>query len=253
MFLMYVDESGDVGLKNSPTRYFVLSAIVVHELNWKKVLSNLVEFRINLRDTKGLKLREEIHSADFINKPKDLKRIKRNDRLDILKKCIDCINNQSELNVFNVVVDKKDKSDDIFDVAWNLLLKSFENSIKQGHFSGVKNKQDRGIVLSDNTEGEKLKELIRKMRHFNINQNIKEYSNDTTSSKLEYIIEDPILRDSQFSLLHQMNDVVAYCIRQRYEPNAYMKKKGGVNFYKRLTNVVVKQVSESNEFGIVEK
>ena len=32
MYLMYVDESGDSGLVNSPTRYFVLTGMVVHEL-----------------------------------------------------------------------------------------------------------------------------------------------------------------------------------------------------------------------------
>ena len=30
---MYVDESGDVGLVGSPTRYFVLVGLVVHELH----------------------------------------------------------------------------------------------------------------------------------------------------------------------------------------------------------------------------
>ena len=82
---MYVDESGDVGKVNSPTRFFVLSAIVIHELRWRATLSNLLEFRRMLRDNKGLKIREEIHCTDFINKPGDLKRIKRNDRLDIIK------------------------------------------------------------------------------------------------------------------------------------------------------------------------
>lgn len=32
MYLMYVDESGDSGLLGSPTRYFVVSGIVLHEL-----------------------------------------------------------------------------------------------------------------------------------------------------------------------------------------------------------------------------
>ena len=31
MYLMYIDESGDTGTNNSPTQYFVLSAIVIHE------------------------------------------------------------------------------------------------------------------------------------------------------------------------------------------------------------------------------
>jgi len=70
--------------------------------------------------------------------------------------------------------------------------------------------------------------------------------------KLQYIIEDPVLRDSQYSLLHQMNDVVAYCAKQLYEPNSYMKRKGGINFYKRLSDVSLKVTSRKNPYGIVE-
>jgi len=72
MYLMYVDESGDTGIQNSPTRYFVLSGIVLHELRWRPILESLVNLRKELRDVKGLKLREEIHSRDFISSPGEL-------------------------------------------------------------------------------------------------------------------------------------------------------------------------------------
>lgn len=110
MYLMYVDESGDTGIVNSPTRYFILSGIVIHETNWRDTLENLVTFRKGLRDSKGLKLRDEIHCTEFINRPGELKRIKRNDRLDIIKKCMDWLNNQSQIKTFSVVVDKKGNS-----------------------------------------------------------------------------------------------------------------------------------------------
>ncbi|MCB0517087.1 MAG: DUF3800 domain-containing protein [Chitinophagales bacterium] len=225
---MYIDESGDVGLHNSPTRYFLLSAIVLHELSWKPILDDLVNFRRILRDTKGLKLREEIHCTNFINSPGQLVRIKRNDRLDILKKCIDWLNSQVQLNVFSVVVDKKDRNEDIFELAWSTLIMRFENTISNKNFRGSQNPNERGIILSDNTEGEKLRKLIRRMRHFNSIPNRKDlFEGGYRNLKLEYVIEDPILRDSQYSFLHQMNDVLAYCVRQKYEPNAYMIKKGG--------------------------
>ncbi|MFO8001338.1 MAG: DUF3800 domain-containing protein [Marinilabilia sp.] len=253
MYLMYVDESGDVGTNNSPTRYFVLSAIVLHELRWKDTLSNLVDFRRGLRDKKGLKLRDEIHANEFINKPGELKRIKRNDRLDILKKCVDWLNNQPQLNIFSVALDKDGKTDDIFEFAWNTLIMRFENTIRHNNFSGPQNPDDRGIVLSDNTEGERLRKLIRKMRHFNTVPNMQKlYAGGYRNIKLEYVIEDPIFRDSQHSFIHQMNDVLAYCVRQRYEPNNYMKKKGGHNFYKRLESVVTREVTNRNDLGIVE-
>ncbi|MEI8085304.1 MAG: DUF3800 domain-containing protein [Paludibacter sp.] len=251
MFLMYIDESGDTGLVNSPTRYFVLSAIVIHELSWRDILTKLVTFRQLLRDNKGLKLKDEIHCTEFINKPGELIRIKRNDRLDILKKCMDWLNSQSDISVYSVVVDKQGKTGDVFDIAWNVLLTRFENTIKFKNFHGYNNESDRGIVISDNTDGEKLRMLIRRMRHYNPVPNRRDlYGGNARNLRLEYVIEDPIFRDSKNSLIHQMNDVLAYFCRQKFEPNAYMKKKGGVNYYDRLTNVLVREVSWGKD-GIV--
>jgi len=60
---MYVDESGDIGLTQSPTRYFVLCGLVIHELRWREYFDELLTFRRFLRQQYGLKLREELHAA----------------------------------------------------------------------------------------------------------------------------------------------------------------------------------------------
>jgi hypothetical protein len=250
---MYVDESGDIGpVAKSPTRYFILSAIVIHEMKWRDILHDLVHFRQMLKATKGLKIREEIHCTNFISRPGELVRIPRNDRLDIIKKCIDWLNSQSDLSVYSVVVDKNGKPADydIFEQAWNALLMRFENTISYRNFPGPRNATDMGMVLSDNTDGNKLRGLIRKMRHFNMIPSM--FGTGARNLKLQYIIEDPVLRDSQYSFMHQMNDVVAYCAKQMYEPNSYMKKKGGNNYYKRLSNVALTVASRKNQYGIVE-
>jgi hypothetical protein len=250
---MYVDESGDIGPHPvSPTRYFILSAIVIHELRWRNIMQDLVAFRQRLKTTKGLKIREEIHCTEFINKPGALVRIPRNDRLDIIKKCIDWLNSREDLKIYSVVVDKQGKVPgyDVFLHAWNALLMRFENTLRYKNFPGPSVPHDTGLVLSDNTDGGKLRGLIRKMRHFNMIPN--QFGAGAMNIKLQYIIEDPILRDSQFSLMHQMNDVLAYCAKQLYDPNSYFKKKGAVNFYKRLNNVSLKVVTWKNSFGIVE-
>jgi hypothetical protein len=252
MYLMYVDESGDIGpTPKSPTRYFILSAIVIHEMSWRDTLQDLVQFRQMLKATKGLKIKEEIHCTDFINSPGPLVRIPRNDRLDIIKKCIDWLNSRVDLSIYSVVVDKEGKpvDYDVFSQAWNALLMRFENTISHRNFPGPRNPTDMGMVLSDNTDGNKLRRLLRKMRHYNM---IPSLFGGARNLKLNYIIEDPVLRDSQYSFLHQMNDVVAYCAKQMYQPNSYMKKKGGVNFYKRLNNVALTAASRKNPYGIVE-
>ena len=45
MYLMYVDESGDIGITNSPTRYFLLSGLIIHELRWRQFIDDIISLR----------------------------------------------------------------------------------------------------------------------------------------------------------------------------------------------------------------
>src|SRR6266511_5071059 len=110
MYLMYVDESGDTGLQNSPSNLFVLTGLVIHELRWLEYKDRLVEFRRRIRDSYGLKLREEIHASAMINKPGDLVRIRRDQRLAILKSLVRELADMTDFNVINVVVRKQGKA-----------------------------------------------------------------------------------------------------------------------------------------------
>lgn len=254
MYLMYVDESGDIGTTNSPTQYFILSALIVHELRWNSTMESLIEFRRFLREEKNLKLRDEIHATNFVNRPGELRRIKRNDRIDILKKCIDWIRDQQDINVISVRAVKAGKTkEQIFGWSWERMIQRFENTIRARNFNGPANPDERGIILADRTDDKQLRLLIRRMRRYNPIANIGAlYTGGYRNLTLDYVIEDPVMRESRHSFLHQMVDVVAYCARQLYEPNKYMKRKGGHNFYKRLDSVLIKQAAPSHPLGIVE-
>ncbi len=253
MYLLYADESGDTGLNNSQTRYFILSGIILHELRWKNVLEEINGFRNFCKDRYGLKKREEIHASHFINNPKEVVRIKRNDRLDILRKSMRFLSGLSDVSIISVVVDKQGKDEDIFDLAWTTLIQRFENTIRNHNFPGPSNTDDRGMLIPDNTDGTKLKTIIRKMRKYNPIPNDRSmYQSGYRNMQLEYLIEDPYLKDSSDSYLHQFVDVVAYSLRQKYEPNAYMKNKGALHLYDLLDPILNKHVTRNNTWGIVE-
>ncbi len=121
-----------------------------------------------MRQTKGLKLREEIHATHFVNRPGELRRIKRNDRIDILKQCIDWVKNQQDVNVITIATQKSGKAKtEVFDWTWQALTQRFENTIRHRNFSGPANPDDKGIVLADRTDDKQLTQLVRRMRRFN--------------------------------------------------------------------------------------
>lgn len=68
------------------------------------------------------------------------------------------------------MVDKLGKGPgyDVFAQAWYALLMKFENTLSHKNFPGLRNVEDMGMVLSDNTDGGKLRGLIRRMRHINM-------------------------------------------------------------------------------------
>jgi Protein of unknown function (DUF3800) len=249
--MMYVDESGDTGFSNSPTRYFVLTGIVIHESSWKKVLSDLVNFRQKMRAGFGLKLREEIHAAAMINKPGKLARIKRNERLLILRNFANTLAVIPEVRIINIVIDKSRHAPnkDIFSLAWGTLIQRFENTMFANNFPVKTSPTDTGIILPDHTDDKKLSSLLRKMRYYNPIP----YAGGSgyTVMPVKFIIEDPMLKDSSNSYFIQAADVVAYLLYQKLNPNKYVKKGGGHKFFDRLLPVLCLQASKSDPFGIV--
>jgi hypothetical protein len=141
MYLMYVDESGDTGLMASPTTYFALSGIVVHESRWRDFLTQLITLRKTLRSVYALPVRSEIHSAEFIGSrvlAVGGAQIKRYDRLAILRNTLDELAEMDFISITNVIVNKTGKPADydVFDVAWGTLFQRFENTMTNGNFPG---------------------------------------------------------------------------------------------------------------------
>lgn len=248
MFLMYVDESGDVGKVNSPTQHFILSSITLNANDWLKFLNDLIDFRRSLKISHGLKMRTEIHAKEFFKGSPNCTYIKKHLRIDILKKCIDWLASRQDINIITVRCDKSlNGGKDIFDYTWKCLIQRFENTLRGNNFS-IRWKHQIGMIISDNTDGGKLKKLLRSMRRVNFVPNIiSAYGGGSRNILLKVVIEDPVMRDSDASYVHQMADVIAYFAKQYYQPNKYMRKKGGRNTYNNLNPVINKWATKYNK------
>ncbi|WP_439584890.1 DUF3800 domain-containing protein [Dyadobacter bucti] len=248
MYLFYVDESGDTGKNNSPSKFFVLSAIGIHESTWLSFLDDLISFRRFLKTAYGLKMTEEIHASVFLTGNPGLKvDITKNQKILILRECLRFLNSRSDISIITVRIEKVQHftiATDIFDYAWKVLFQRLNNTLNAGNFIGGST-SDKGIIVHDNTDGDKLRKLLRKMRRFNHVPS--RFGASVIESKIASIIEDPISRDSKLSYIHQMVDVVCYFARQYYEPNGTVRKKGLRNYYAaNLNNVLNKHAAPRN-------
>jgi hypothetical protein len=251
MFFFYVDESGDVGLSNSPSRFFALSGLVLHELCWKDTIQSILSFRQTLRKNYGLKLREEIHAAHFLHKPKDMRRIDKHKRLLILRDTMNFEAGLRDVNIVNVIVDKSTKRPDydVFEWAWRVLTQRFENTISHRNFPGPQNPQDFGIIFTDRTDEKKLRGLLRKMRRYNPVPN--QIGLGYRQMPVSLVVEDPVARDSLHSYFIQLADVNAYFLLQRDQPCGYVHQKGAKNYFIKLDPVLCKVASPKDPYGIV--
>ena len=194
---MYVDEGGDSGLTNSPTRYFVLTGLVLHELRWRPYLDQLISFRQRIKAAHGLKLREEIHAAALLNKPGNLVHIPRNDRLAILRDFAGELGTMPDLNIINIVVDKQGKTPtyDVFGMAWKALIQRLRTRSRTITLPARPTRM-MGDGVPDHTEDKKLTQLLRAMRQYNPITNQSQFAAGYRNLALGNILEDPNFRNS---------------------------------------------------------
>lgn len=252
MYLLYVDESGDIGMEGSPTRYFVLSGFVVHELRWHQTLDAVIGFRKRLRAQYGLKLREEIHAGNLLHKPKRLARIPKHLRLLLLRDVLDFEASLPDINILNVMVDKRGKttSYDVFENAWRALIQRFHNTISHRNFPGPQNPDDFGLLVVDRTDEPKLRSLARRLRRFNPIPSTSGAGYQQVP--ITTLVEDAVHRDSHHSYFIQLADVNSYFLTQKIAPCGYIRRKGARNFFDRLDPVLCKFASRTNALGIVQ-
>jgi Protein of unknown function (DUF3800) len=255
LYLMYVDESGDSGLPSagSPTRYFTLSGLIVHELRWNQYLEQLVEFRRRMRGSFGLLLRDEIHSAHMINKPGALARIKRNDRLSIIRYFANELGGMSDLSIINIVVDKQGKPAgyDVLENAWKALIQRFSNTMSYRNFPGPDNADDRGLILPDFSEVKKITNVLRKMRRYNPVSNQAAHGAGYRNILITNLVEDPYFKDSRTSYFVQAADLAAFLTYQKLAPSCYIRSKAAANYFDRLKPVLCRVASSSDPDGII--
>lgn len=107
------------------------------------------------------------------------------------------------------------------------------------------------MLFPDHTDDKKLVRLLRRMRNYNPVPNQTAYGSGYRNLTLRYVIEDANLRDSQHSLFVQATGTAAFLLYQSLMPSAYMRRKSGQNYFRRLAPILCKVATSRTADGIV--
>ena len=258
MYLMYVDECGDSGFQDGSSRYFILSAMIVHEAYWTDTMTQIHGLRKALRDKYGFPVAVELHAGEMLGRSsKKYSAIGKLDRMMIFRDVLSFESTLEKIRILNVVVDKNGKSFGFsaFETAWDTLINRFENTIRHGNFpspydGGGAPFSETGLLIVDETDEKKLRSLIRRMRHGNVIPSAI-MPGSMIRHDLERVIEDPLHKQSEWSLPIQLCDANSYFLKQTLEPNSTIRRFKARNYFYKLEPVLLKEVCAANDYGIV--
>ncbi|MBL7094427.1 DUF3800 domain-containing protein [candidate division KSB1 bacterium] len=249
MYLIYVDESGDLGeYQGENSQHFILSGLIIHEETWKDALARMKVFRQKIKSDFGLLLKTELHATELIRikKIKEYRKIKKMDRIKILglfMQNIPVIYSTSK--VINVCLNKSDfpMETDYQILAWKRMIQRYDNYLK-------KQDNSRGVIISDETDEPKVRGLIRKMRVYNpFPSNFKDIQNSPTDN----ILEDVFTRTSEHSYFIQTVDSIAHCLYRKEYPKSSLQKHGVNRYFEYMKSLLLLEESEPSQNGVVRK
>jgi len=245
---MYVDESGDPGIHNYGSPYFILSGLIFPEEDWQKYLLRLKELRKSFKERYGLYVREEIHASELIriSKLESYRKIRKSDRINLLKdycRQLPIVFDNAKLINVCLLKSEFDNAEKVQLTAWNRLAQRYDTYLK-------KNAKDKGIIISDDTDGIKIIRLLRKMRVYNpIPSQYEGFYNAPTDN----ILEDLFQRSSHHSYFIQSVDVVSHLLYRQEFPKGSLKKFGLEKMFKTLEPILLKEAATNDPLGIVRK
>jgi hypothetical protein len=236
MYLAYLDESGDSGLTNSPTRWFVLSCVLVHHADWLSTLNLLVDLRRDLRSNFQIPTRREIKGIHFKKGKGALKTLgSPGDRLDLYRALLAYQSQNLPIRVFAIAVQKAPAAARSWEprtAAWTFALQRI-NRFCEGE-------KDSAMIFPDEGHGFFIRRRIRAMRRFH---SVPSYwGGSTRRFEIKRIIEDPSDRSSSDSYFIQLADWNAFVAHR----SKYVDAKAGFpnDLWDELDQVLLREVNK---------
>jgi hypothetical protein len=231
MWFAYLDES------KHEKKHFVYSALIIDTDKWNETFAVAKDFRRALKKNYGIYVQKELHASEFVaGKGKISDRyIDKATRALIFKQALECI---AKAGLFKIMSSINSDEFFAFERLINRLNKTAETKGKQV------------LLICDEGQEAEFTRRIRKMRVYNpipSNQGI--WRDTGTSSKnitTDWIIEDPVFKDSKSSYFIQFVDFCAYALLRSEVPLASKTALGYDKMYD-LLHPITMQINNKND------
>lgn len=192
MHLLFVDESGDPGYRNSPTRQYVLAGLLIPAADWWGLRQRLSSHRERMKTAFGTDVNGELHASEFLGAAKTHRGMASWQRIRAIQWMLRDLGRQPGALILLVSVDKTFTQDPLAD-SWKLL---FERALSLV--------EEQLLVITDVTDAKKVMMVTDGLRE----------------ERRRRIVEHPFPQDSRTSVILQAVDTIAYLHRQQLSPNS---------------------------------
>lgn len=210
MHIAFVDESGDVGVRNSPTRHFVLCAAVVDHVHWAAANRELGAMRERLRATHGLRLDAEIHASEFLGGSPLHLGLDYRRRFQCARHILRTLRKLPGMAFARIAVRKQPETAGVLEVAWSRFLRSLDEQKQRVPSGGC---PSRGLMIVCDHHA------ASPYRPSDVQR--------AGMSHGSQLLDLPYGRNSRDNLLLQAADLLAYLTKQSIEPGVHFSKSRG--------------------------
>ena len=230
MYLTYFDESGDIGIANSPTNWFVLNAVLVHESAWLSTNDALAAMKRTLQSKYGIAARAELKAVNFRNGKGAFRYLglSMRRRMQVYREVLEWESRLS-IRTFSVAVQKKQASNLGWDpryAAWAFALHTLDRFCIE--------RDEWATLFPDEGHGPFIRRCLRELRLQGSTS--RRHSPGGVPMKIERILEDPNDRHSHDSYFIQIADLNAYAAHRH--PRIAPGPKGTDNLWACLNGSI---------------
>ncbi len=216
MHIAFVDESGDVGTRGSPTRHFVLVAVVVRHDGWLDARRGVEAMRRRMAALHGLRPDREIHAAQFLGGDTSHCGLDIARRAQCIHHILRTLRDMPQLSLLRHAVRKDDlDAEALLERAWQGLAAEILGIV-------------RGSPASCGSQG-----MVVVMDHHGDQPHRPASLEGAFRDAGQPLLDHPFGRRSHESLFLQCADLLGYLTKQSLEPNRHFQGSEGRRLIRR--------------------